>query len=179
MALPDQSIASAPGLAPRIVSGARLRDGGTPSDAGGREALLLLRAQAELFGRLETLAVRQRDLVTSDEAEALLDVLNTRRALAAELAGVVQRFEPMRRDWRAVRGRLSDADRVEADGLLNDIRDRLRRVMDGDERDVRLLSARKVMTAAGLRATAGAGEAVSAYAAPQPRHASHCEFEAE
>lgn len=179
MALREQPAAAESHGRLRAAPGPADLAGGALADADDRYALPLLRAQAALFGRLESLAARQRELVTSDEAEALLVVLNDRQALAAELAGVVRRFEPMRRDWRTVRSRLSDVDRAEADGLLTGIRDQLRRVMDGDERDVRLLSARKVMTAAGLRAAVGAGEAVSAYATPQPRTAPRCEFEAE
>ena len=127
------------------------------------EALALLRRQASLFAKLESLAVKQGDLVSRDDATPLLALLADRQRLATDLSQIGRRLEPARRDWAATRNALAPAERVEADGLLTQVRDRMRRLIENDERDARTLSARKETVATALRQTQTIGSAVSAY----------------
>ena len=55
---------------------------------------------------------------------------------------------------------------MEADGLVGDVAQRLRRVIEGDEKDARVLSVRKQSVATSLQATHRVGQAISAYRAP-------------
>ncbi len=52
---------------------------------------------------------------------------------------------------------------MEADRLLSIIQGRLKRVIDGDEQDARVLSARKQAVAGALRESHTIGEAMAAY----------------
>jgi len=128
-----------------------------------REALALLRRQATLFAELESLAVKQSDLVSRDDAGPLLALLADRQRLASDLTRIGRQLEPARRDWAGTRTALSPAERVEADGLVTQVRERMRRLIENDERDARTLSARKETVATALRQTQAVGNAVSAY----------------
>ncbi|MDO8630645.1 MAG: hypothetical protein Q7R41_09125 [Phycisphaerales bacterium] len=127
------------------------------------EVLGLLREQATLFARLETFADRQRHLVTEDDTRPLLALLVDRRNLSTELTRIAGRLAPVRRDWAAFRESLSPPQKTEADGLVEDATQRLRRLIESDERDARLLSVRKRVTGDALRATHATGQAMSAY----------------
>jgi len=123
----------------------------------------MLREQAALYRRLEAFAAKQRTLISSEEAGPLLMLLADRQRLSVQLAGISQRFEPIRREWNAHRERLTPLERREAEGLLSDIKDHLSRVMESDEQDARILSARKESVATALRASHATGQAISAY----------------
>jgi endonuclease/exonuclease/phosphatase (EEP) superfamily protein YafD len=129
----------------------------------GEDVLCLLREQAALYGRLELQAERQHRLVTRDDTETLLALLADRQRISVELQRLAQQFEPVRREWSSVHQSLSRDQRNEADSLLSEIKERLRRVMESDEQDARALSARKQSVATALRSTHTAGEAISAY----------------
>ena len=135
------------------------------------DGLTLLRAQATLYARLESLAARQRSLISREDAGPLLALLADRQRLSTELIDVAARLEPVRRDWRAYRQRLDPVQQKEADQLVAEVEDRLRRVIDGDERDARLLAARKQSVAQSLRSTHATSEAIGAYRAPVDRAA--------
>jgi hypothetical protein len=133
---------------------------------GSAGVLGLLREQAALYAKLERCASRQRPLIAQEDTAPLLSLLAERQRLSMDLAEVNARLEPVRQDWEAIRGRLSYQDRCAVECLLAEIRARLRRLIESDEEDTRLLSARKQATAQGLRATHSMGQALSAYRAP-------------
>jgi len=133
------------------------------------DVLGLLRRQAALFLRLEQFASRQRTLVREDDAGPLLSLLADRQKLSTELTGIARQLAPVRAEWPAFRERLSTDQRAEAEVLLQDSSQRLRRVIEGDETDARLLSVRKRVVADDLRVTHAAGEALSAYRTPAPQ----------
>ena len=132
------------------------------------DVLGLLRHQAALFARIEQFASRQRSLVRADDVGPLLSLLADRQRLSAELNGIAARLAPVRADWATFRGTLTDLQRAEADDLLRDTSRRLRRVIEGDEGDARLLSVKKQTVAGELRAMHATGQALSAYRAPLP-----------
>ncbi|MGB2986682.1 MAG: flagellar export chaperone FlgN [Phycisphaerae bacterium] len=133
------------------------------------DVLGLLREQASLYVKLETLAVRQQSLVTAEDAGPLLMLLADRQKLLERLAGLATRLEPVRRRWAAYRERLSNPQRAEADRLWEEVRRRLRRIIESDEQDARVLSARKQSVAKALCTTHSTSQAISAYRAPAGR----------
>jgi hypothetical protein len=131
-----------------------------------QEVLSLLREEAALYGKLEACALRQRSLVTRDDLSGLIALLADRQAVSADLTRIGLRLAPIKRNWRDHRERFSACERAEADELVADITDSLRRAMETDKEDVRLLQARKQSVARALCATHSTGAAISAYRAP-------------
>lgn len=138
---------------------------------GPEGVLRLLREQVSLYTRLEQCASRQRPLIAQEDTAPLMSLLAERQRLSVELAEVSARLEPVRRDWETLRQRFSHPERDEAEQLLAEIRERLRRLIDSDEEDARMLSARKQAAAEGLRATHSVGQALSAYGTTGERSA--------
>ncbi|MCH7807682.1 MAG: hypothetical protein IIB60_00535 [Planctomycetes bacterium] len=126
----------------------------------------MLRRQRSLYTKLESVASRQRSLITSDEPSSLLALLADRQKLSVELRHIAMELEPVRREWDRVRRGFSSDQRDEAETLLGEIRQRLGRIIEGDEQDSKLLSARKQAAAAALRESHTTSEALAAYRAP-------------
>lgn len=141
--------------------------GGVPHSADG--VLDLLREQASLYAKLESLAARQRLLVTEEDVGPLLGLLADRQRLSEKLTRLSTRLAPVRREWEACRRCLSPAQRDEADRLLGDAGGRLRRIIESDEQDARVLSGRKQAVATALQATHSTNQALRAYRAPTGR----------
>lgn len=130
-----------------------------------REVVLgLLRRQAILSARLEQFAGQQRSLVRTDRSGPLLSLLADRQRLSATLAELAAQLAPFRRAWSAVRAGLDDRGRAEADELIEEAGSRLKRVIEGDEQDARLLAVKKRRAADELSETCHAVAAVRAYA---------------
>ena len=124
--------------------------------------LALLREQVVLYTELAGYADEQRSWITMEDTGALLTVLGKRQKLSARLGDVVHRLEPVRRDWVTHRTRFDSTQRLEAKDLLADIRSRLRDLIDRDEEDVRMLSARKQAVTSAMRSTHSTGQALCA-----------------
>ena len=130
---------------------------------GPANILSLLHEQVDLYAELAGYADEQRSLITMEDIDPLLTVLAKRQRLSARLGDVVQRLEPVRRDWAAHRTRFNSTQRLEAEGLLADIGSRLRELIDRDEEDVRMLWARKQSVTSAMRSTHSTGQALCAY----------------
>ena len=125
--------------------------------------LSLLHEQVDLYAELAGYADEQRSLITMEDIGPLLTVLAKRQKLSARLGDVVQRLEPVRRDWATHRTRFDSTQRLEAEALVADVKSRLRELIDRDEEDVRMLSARKQAVTSAMRSTHSTGQALSAY----------------
>jgi len=135
--------------------------------AGGVEdALALMREQATLYERLDALSANQRSLITADDTGVLLAHLSRRKQVVDALSRIAERLDPVRREWSTIRQRWAPPQREEADRLIADAAARLRRMIERDEEDVRVLSARKHTVSRSLRSAHSAGQALSAYRAP-------------
>jgi hypothetical protein len=141
-------------------------DSGIDPPETPEEVLALLRAEIPLYEKLESYASRQRSCITKDDTGLLLSLLADRQKISTELARLTARLEPVRRNWSCCRERFAPAQRDEADRLLTEIHGHLKRVMESDEEDARLLVARKKAAADVLQATHSTGRAVSAYRVP-------------
>ena len=129
----------------------------------------LLEEQSSLFARLELLASKQRALVAQEDTSALLSVLGERQKLSNRLTRIAADLEPVRREWPVVRSRLSVSQRAAAERHLSESRQSLHRIMESDERDARVLAARKQTVACALRGAHETGRAVTAYRVPAGR----------
>ena len=130
----------------------------------GIESVLgMLRTQALMYARLESFARQQRRLVSAEDAAPLLAVLADRQRLAAELAPLGAALTPIRRHWELYRGGLTAPEREEADRLVAETAACLQRVIESDEHDARLLSARRTLTMRELQSTRTGGSAMAAY----------------
>jgi len=132
-------------------------------DSQPARVLGLLREQAALFVKLETLAGRQRALVAGEAMEPLMSVLADRQRVSTRLAEISGLLKPVRRLWQSYRARFDVAQRAEADRLVIRTRESLERLLQGDERDARILSARKQRVANLLSEMNTVGGAVEAY----------------
>jgi hypothetical protein len=127
----------------------------------------LLREQRDLYQRLRDLSERQRNLISGDRPELLLNVLRDRHTLITALANINTQLSPYRRDWQRVYAALPEVTRHTVSGLLEEI-DRMHQVIaKTDEEDQTLLSARKQGVARSLNDVCGGRLANTAYA----RHA--------
>lgn len=130
------------------------------------DVLALMRTQAALYERLDALTANQRSLIAADDTSALLEHLSRRKKIVEALSQIAGRLAPVRHDWSAVRRRCSEGEGEEADRLIADVEIRLRRMIQRDEEDVRVLSARKQAVSQTLRAAHTTGQALTAYRAP-------------
>lgn len=124
----------------------------------------LLTEQRELYGQLGSLSDRQRSLISGDRPETLLNILQHRQTLVAQLAQVNEQLAPYRRNWDALYAALPAAQRERVAGLLREVNGLLAGILKSDEEDARLLVARKQAVAQSLSSLAGTRVAQSAYA---------------
>ena len=148
-----RSVDDTPGVMPDLADG----------------VLDLLREQASLYAKLESMATRQRSLVTEDDVGPLLGLLADRQRLSDQLTKLSTRLTPVRREWETYRRCLSPTQQDEADRLLSDAGGRLRRIIESDEQDARVLSGRKQAVATALQATHSTSQALQAYRTPTGR----------
>lgn len=139
-----------------------------PTLTRARDALGLLRRQAGLFTKLVQLAEKQRNLVSQADTRPLMALLAERQRLTVGLTEISHELAPARRDWVSTRNALTSVEREEADGLVTQVRERMRELIDSDERDAQVLAARKGVVARELRETRTIGQAVSAYRTTTP-----------
>ena len=142
---------------------------GSMEIVAGGELLALLREQDSLYARLEAFAARQRMLVTGSDVGPLLGLLEDRRLMSTALTEIASRLRPFRRKWAEFCGTLPLPEREEAERLLGVADQRLRRVIESDELDARILATRKQGVAATLRAADATGAAMCAYRAAVDR----------
>ncbi len=135
-------------------------------DGPGR-IIEMLRAQASLYRRLEECADRQRRLIVEDDSSRLLQVLGERKRLTDLIAAIARRLAPVRQAWPRWRDSLAPAARSEADRLVDESSASLRRLIERDEQDCRVLSVKKEATARLISATSSGARAISAYRAPR------------
>ncbi len=123
-----------------------------------------LKEQRDLYLRLKELSERQRNLISGDRPELLLNILRDRQTLVAALAAVNEKLSPYRRNWQAVYETLPEVTRHTASELLEEINGMLQVILKTDQEDQALLSARKQAVARSLNDVSGGRVANAAYA---------------
>lgn len=124
----------------------------------------LLKRQRDLYQRLQELSERQRNLISGDRPELLLNILRDRQTLVTALAKVNEQLSPYRRDWQRVYQTLPEVTRHSVSGLLDEINRMLQCILEADQEDQALLSARKQAVARSLNNVSGGRVANAAYA---------------
>jgi hypothetical protein len=129
-----------------------------------RRLVALLTQQRDFYRRLRELSQKQRSLIAGDRPELLLTILRERQELVAALARLNNDLGPFRRNWDAMYAALPEAIRMEASQILQEINGLLRVILQTDQEDSALLSARKQAVAGDLAALSGGRAANTAYA---------------
>jgi hypothetical protein len=124
----------------------------------------LLSQQRDLYRRLRELSDRQRALIAGDRPEMLLSILRDRQDLVTGLARLNGELGPFRRNWDAMYAALPEEHRRQSSDLLQEINGLLRVILQTDQEDGALLSARKEAVAAEISKTSGGQAANAAYA---------------
>jgi hypothetical protein len=133
------------------------------NDETNVHVLSLLHTQATLYEKLEDCSARQRSLIGLDDSRPLLDLLAERKAITDALAKVADLLGPVRRRWEMIRDTFTPEQKREAEDLLGSVKGCLKRLMERDEVDARMLAAKKQLTARALGATHSSTQAISAY----------------
>ena len=133
--------------------------------AAGREVVSLLGEQVGLYQRLEQLAEAQRKLIEIDDTRPLLKLLAQRRKLTTALAQLSARLAPYRDHWDDLKAALAPAECQAIDELVAEAGRRLRRILDKDEADGRLLAAKKTSMAQSLGELETGRRTLAAYGA--------------
>jgi len=128
-----------------------------------REAVELLRRHVAALERLEGLSNRQRDLIERGDTRGLLTLLARRQEVTDELTGMAKKLEGVRRDWSALRARLSPADSAAAQKLVDEVGVRMKRVIAADAEDARMLDIHKQQSRQAVSSMVSAQGALSAY----------------
>lgn len=127
------------------------------------DVLALLREASSLYAELNSCAERQRSLIVGEDMGPLLVLLAERQKLSAKLIQISNDLTPIRRDWENCRKTFSASALREADHLVSAITQNLRRAIDTDEEDARLLRARKQTVARALNTSHSTERAMVAY----------------
>jgi hypothetical protein len=123
----------------------------------------LLGKQVDLYGRIERLSLAQRGCIEGEDTRPLLGLLSDRQRLTVALTDLNAELAPYRARWDQVKATLLDGERSEIERLFAQVRECLRRILDGDESDVRLLAAKRDSTAGRLRGLDAARQTLTAY----------------
>jgi hypothetical protein len=124
----------------------------------------LLKEQRDLYLRLRDLSERQRNLISGDRPELLLNILRDRQTLVTALAKVNEQLSPYRRNWQGIYDALPEVTRHTVSRLLEEINGTLQVILRTDQEDQALLSARKQAVARSLNDVSGGRAANAAYA---------------
>ncbi len=129
----------------------------------GEDALSLLIEQRDLCRQLAGLSDAQRALITGNEPERLMQALASRQTLLDRMTAVGSRLQPYQQDWRAVRSTLNGEEARRADSLVAEVHTLLQQILQKDEEDGKLLSARKGATAGAMTDLRSRRQAGAAY----------------
>lgn len=130
----------------------------------GEQLISLLSEQRELYQRLKDLSDRQRALISGDQPEALLGILNERQELVRGLTTLNSTLAPHRRQWESSFEQFAEPVRTRVRELLAAIDGLLSGIMKTDQQDGALLSARKQAVANELSGLSGGRAANAGYA---------------
>lgn len=133
---------------------------GSPDSA---RLLTLLTEQRDLYLQLGDLAQRQRNLISGDRPEMLLNILADRQKLVLAMARLNEELSPYRRDWEAVYSRLPATAGAQVSALIAEINATLQTILRIDQEDGALLSAKKSAVGRQLDELSGARAANAAY----------------
>jgi hypothetical protein len=103
-----------------------------------------LERQVDCYRRLAKLAQLQHVHVEQNRTDALLDVLQSRRATLDEIHRLEQTIGPAKQRWGEYLGSISGQDRSRVEALMNETRALLEEITTADRNDVLVLQQRKL-----------------------------------
>jgi hypothetical protein len=116
----------------------------------------LLEQQRDVYQQLRSLAQRQGAMISSNDADGLLELLSARQKLVDRLAQLNDALMPMRQRWQELLGEMPEQVRKQIRTLVLEVNDLLQSILTTDARDTQELSARQVSVGRELsRATTG------------------------
>ena len=125
---------------------------------------LQLDSQLTLLSKLDSLSQQQRELISLEDPEPLLQLVQERQTIVDELVEIDTKTQEMRA--KVLGDGPSTLDRTIRDGLrfkLEQVAARAKAVMQRDAKDQELMQARRKKLAEELSELAGAKRAVAAY----------------
>ena len=134
-----------------------------PQDSA-RTMIELLKQQCSLFQQLETFSRQQAALIDDGATDALLKILTQRQQVVGELSRLNSSFEPYRRDWSDLYGRLDPQEQRIAAELLERVQKLLAMVIEQDDSDRDRLRAQRGEIGNQLETNVRVGAAIAAYA---------------
>jgi hypothetical protein len=139
---------------------------GSPTmDRPDERVAALLTEQRDMYRQLSRLADQQRGLITGNETERLLAVLAERQRLVERLTATGRELKPLQANWSSVRDSLSPQQAGDVDALVGEVKALLTEILERDEADTALLSARKSETSQAMGTLQVSRRAGTAYAA--------------
>lgn len=136
----------------------------TTSEPDVTRVIELLRHQRTLYRKLRSLADRQKSLIVSDDASALIQLLAERQRLVDGLVQLNVKMAPFREKWTEFYQGLSEPQRVEVSALLEEVNASLGAILRDDARDTAMMTARREHMAKELGEIDGSRKAHAAYA---------------
>jgi hypothetical protein len=103
-----------------------------------------LEQQVDCYRRLAKLAQLQHVHVEQNRTDALLDVLQSRRAMLDEIQRLERSIGPAKARWSEYLGSISGSDRSRVEALMGEARDLLEQITTADRNDVLVLQQRKL-----------------------------------
>ena len=103
-----------------------------------------LEQQVDCYRRLAKLAQLQHVHVEQNRTDALLDVLQSRRAMLDEINRLELVIGPAKRRWGEYLGSISAAERGRVEALMSETRALLEEITTADRNDVLVLQQRKL-----------------------------------
>jgi hypothetical protein len=126
----------------------------------------LVGEQLELYQRLDSLSVRQHDLVAADDTDGLLAVLGARQQLIESIADSAARMAPFRARWDDHVCELKDTDRESLRKGLDDLSAMMAVIADRDESDRVAMEERRDRVKSQITGVKRGSAAVNAYGGP-------------
>lgn len=142
------------------------RSAGPPGEAGSltREFCSVLDQQEALLTSLLRLGMRQSELITREDPDALLDVLAQRQAVIEQIESANRDAARLRERWTSVEDRLSESEREAVRSRVDVIEGLMRQISERDDSDRKRLEQRRGEIAGELGAVVRGRGAVAAYA---------------
>lgn len=127
--------------------------------------LAALTEQVDCYQRLAKLAESQHGFVQNSQTDQLLDVLKRRQEVLDKLAVLEAQIRPAKSAWPDYLGKLSEADRSNAEKLLAETRRLLEAITTADKLDALALQQRKLSLGKQIQRTSVARQLNRNYAA--------------
>ncbi|MFI4873004.1 MAG: flagellar export chaperone FlgN [Phycisphaerales bacterium JB061] len=133
-------------------------------DSAGLVALV--NEQLELYQKLDTLSVRQHDLVASEDTDGLLAVLGARQQLIEDISDSAARMAPYRARWDDHIRELKETDKETLRKGLDDLSAMMAAIAERDESDRVAMESRRDRVKEQISGVKRGSAAVTAYGGP-------------